>query len=225
MKDDKYMDFLGFYVRSVFQAFENCLRTEVDLVEDDIKLVLGEYNSRFFTYEIEQGIYTTKDISEALLKILQPEHDRYYNAIDIEFDDIEMKTKLDVRAGNIAIRNDEQSFFSTFLAFTPHWVFKHSNKDISQEIKYLNATNKIHLKSDSIDGNVVNGLRHSIFNSSVLDKLPGYTVFCQHETIHYRKKTNISVLNTITFYLEDDNNKETNFNGETLVFTLQMFQC
>ena len=35
---------------------------------------------------------------------------------------------------------------------------------------------------------------------------------------------NKSVLNTITFYLEDDNNKEVNFNGETLTFTLQMIK-
>ena len=27
-----------------------------------------------------------------------------------------------------------------------------------------------------------------------------------------------------TFYLEDDNNKEVNFNGETLTFTLQMIK-
>ena len=31
-----------------------------------------------------------------------------------------------------------------------------------------------------------------------------------------------SVLNTTTFYLEDDNNEEVNFNGEMLTFTLQM---
>ena len=32
---------------------------------------------------------------------------------------------------------------------------------------------------------------------------------------------NKSVLNTITFYLEDDNNEKFDFNGETLTFTLQ----
>ena len=31
-------------------------------------------------------------------------------------------------------------------------------------------------------------------------------------------------MNTITFCLEDDNNAEINFNGETLTFTLQMFK-
>ena len=44
--------------------FERFLRIEVDLVEDDIKLVLDEYNSSFITYEISPGINTFKDISD-----------------------------------------------------------------------------------------------------------------------------------------------------------------
>ena len=40
-------------------------------------------------------------------------------------------------------------------------------------------------------------------------------MFYEPETIHY-KKMNISVLKTITFYLEDDNNEEVIFNGGTL---------
>ena len=39
-----------------------------------------------------------------------------------------------------------------------------------------------------------------------------------------KKKQNKSVLNTKTFYLEDDNNEEVDFNGETLTFTLQMIK-
>ena len=35
------------------------------------------------------------------------------------------------------------------------------------------------------------------------------------------EKTNKSVFNTITFYLEDDKNEEVDFNGETLTFNLQ----
>ena len=79
------------------------------------------------------------------------------------------------------------------------------------------------MKCDVVDGSVVNGLRQPILYSSLLDKLPGYKVFCEPETIHY-KKTNKSVLKTLTFYLEDDNNEEVNFNQETLTFTLQMIE-
>ena len=35
---------------------------------------------------------------------------------------------------------------------------------------------------------------------------------------------NKSVLNTITFYLEDKNNKEVDFNEETMTFTLQLIK-
>ena len=61
------------------------------------------------------------------------------------------------------------------------------------------------------------------FFSFVLDKPNGYKVFCEPETIHV-KKINKSVLNTITFYLENDKNEEVDFNQETLTFTLQMIK-
>ena len=79
------------------------------------------------------------------------------------------------------------------------------------------------MKCDVIDGSVVDGIRQPILYSFILDKLPGYKVFSEPETIHF-KKINKSVLNTITFYLEDDNNEEVNSNGETLTFTLQMIK-
>ena len=223
MNDDKYMFILNFYVNSVFQDFESYLRTEVDLVEDDVNLVLDEYNSNFITYELEPGIYAFEDISEALFNILQSECPGPSNVIDIEHDDITRKTKLVVKSGIIAIRFDEKSFFSTILGFTPGWDYKHYNKYTSQKIVNLGSTNKIHLKCDVIDGSLVDGIRRPILYSFVLDKLPGYKVFCEPETIHY-KKINKSVLNTITFYLEDDNNEEVDFNGETSTFTLQMFK-
>ena len=59
MKDEQYMNILAIYTRSVFQDFESFLRTQMDLVEDDIKLVLDEYNSSFITYEIPPGIHTS----------------------------------------------------------------------------------------------------------------------------------------------------------------------
>ena len=223
MEDGGYMNILAGYVSSVFQDFESFLRTEVDLVQDDVKLVLDEYNSSFITYKLESGIYTFKDVSEVLFNILQSEYPGPSNVIDTEHDDITMKTKMVVKSGIIAIRFDEKSFFSTILGFTPGWDYKHYNKYISQKIVNLSNTNKIHLKCDAINGSVVNGLRQPILYSFVLDKLPGYKVFSEPGTIQY-KKINKSVLNTITFYLEDDNNDEVDFNGETLTFTLQMIK-
>ena len=217
------MNIVADYVRSVFQDFESYLRTEDDLVKDDNKLVLDEYNSNFITYELEPGIYTFKDISEALFNILQTEYPGSSNVIIIEYDNITGKTKLVVRDGIIAIRFDEKSFFSTILSFTSGWDYKHYNRYISQKIVNLSSTNKIHLKCDCIDGSIQDGIRQPILFSFVLDKPAGYKVFCEPETIHY-KKINKSVLNTKKFYLEDDRNEELDFNGETLTFTLQMIK-
>ena len=47
MKDDKYMKISAGYTRSVIHDFESYPRTEIDLVEDDIRLVLDENNSSF----------------------------------------------------------------------------------------------------------------------------------------------------------------------------------
>ena len=44
MENGGYLFVLNFYVNTVFQDFEIYLRTEIDLVEDDIRLVLEEYN-------------------------------------------------------------------------------------------------------------------------------------------------------------------------------------
>ena len=77
------------------------------------------------------------------------------------------------------------------------------------------------MKCDGIDGSAVNGVRQPVLFSFGLDKAAGYKVFCEPLTIHYKNKNNV-VLNTIRFYLEVDDNKEVNFNRETLIFTLDM---
>ena len=50
MEDGGYIIFLSGYPSSVFQDFESYLRTEVDLVEGDIRLVSDKCNSNFITY-------------------------------------------------------------------------------------------------------------------------------------------------------------------------------
>ena len=165
------------------------------MVEDDLRLVVEDYNSSFITYELETAIYTYKDLSKALLIILQPGYDEFKNSVVIQFDDITMKTNLVLRSGNIAIKVDEKSFFSTILVFKPYWDYKHCNKYISQEIVNLNTTNKIHLKCDVIHGSVVNAKSQSIVFSFVSNKPNGYNVFFEPETIHF-KKMNKTVLKT-----------------------------
>ena len=140
MKDDKYMLILAMYIDNRFQDFESFLRTEIDLIEDDVRLVLDEYNSSFITYELHPGMYTFKDISKSLSNIVQPEYELFNNSVDVEFDDITRKTKLAVRPGIITIRFAEESFFSTIVGFTPHWDYKNYNEYISQKFVNLSTT-------------------------------------------------------------------------------------
>ena len=128
-----------------------------------------------------------------------------------------------MRSGIIAIKFDRKSFFSTIFRYSDECDFEHYNEDISQKSLSLNTSNKIHLKSDVVEGSIVSGLRQPRLFSFVLDMPSGYKVFCEPETLHH-KQMKKSVLNTTKFYLEDDNNKEFTFNGETWTFTLQMFK-
>ena len=61
-----------------------------------------------------------------------------------------METKLVVNLGNIAIKFDEKSIFSTILGFTPHWDYKQYIEDISQKNINLSTTDKIQLNCDVI---------------------------------------------------------------------------
>ena len=129
------------------------------------------------------------------------------------------------------LRFDERSFFHTLIRFVTYWDLKPTNSVhvaipcvyTSDKILNLNTIDKIHSKCDCIDGSIQDGVRQPILFSFVLDKPSGYKVFCKPETVH-NKKINMSVLNTITFYLEDNNTDEVDFNGETLTFTLQMIK-
>ena len=213
------------YTRSRFRDFESYLRIVIGLDEEDFQLILKEYISHFITYELTPGIYSIQDFSDSIYNFSVNNE-----SIKVEYDDISMKTKIILKyIGERkkfvlgTSRFHQTSFFHTLLGFTPYWDYKPSNVYTSDKILNLNTVNKIHLKCDIIHGGVVDGVRQPILYSFILEKKPGYEIFSEPETINY-KKVNKSVLNTITFYLEDDNNKEVNFNGETLTFTLPLIK-
>ena len=138
--------------------------------------------------------------------------------IQTEYDDNTMKTKLLGRSNNI--RFDDKSLCSNMLGFTLHWDYERNIEYINQTITILSTLDKIQLKCDVVDGCVVIGLGQTLQYSFLLDKPSGYRVFCEPETAHLRK-TNSSVLNTITCSLEDYDHKEFNFNRKALIFALQ----
>ena len=205
------------------------LRIVVGLDEEDSQLILKQYTSNFGNNEVSPGIYTTKDTSEAVYTICDHE-----GTLQIEYDDNTMKTKLILkRFGKTfsTLRFEEACFFNSLLGFTPFWGYKPTNAInadfpgiyTGDKILILSTIDKIHMKCDVFDGSIQIGSRHPILFSFLFDKKPGFKVFCEPETIHYKKIIK-SVLNTIRFFSEDDNNEEVDFIGETLTFALQIIK-
>ena len=193
------------YARSPFRDFESYLRIIVGLEEDNIRLILKQYNEKFVTYELDPGNYTIEDLQKAVYPLGDHE-----GTPKIEYDDLNKKTKLILtRFGSTfgTLTFDEKSFFHTLLGFHPYWDYKPTNVIHADSpgvytsdkiILNINTINKIHLKCDIIDGSIQDGASQPILFSFVLDKPAGYKVFCEPETIHYKKIIK-SLLNTVTF--------------------------
>ena len=210
---DGYLILLLRHAQSPFPDFGSYLGVVVGLDEDESDVFLKKLLSYFFTYEISRGIYINKDFSEDVYTMGDHE-----GTLQIICNVVSMKTKLILTRFGLkfdTLRFSEKSFLDASLGFTPYWDYKptiaiHSDSvgvyTIGTFLK-LNTMNKSQLNCNCIDGSVVNGLRQSILYSFVLDKPPGYKVFRQPQILHYRKRINKSVLMSITFYVEDDDNK------------------
>ena len=129
---DGYNSLLLNYTQTPFRDFETYLRSLTGLKEDDIQLLLKQYNSKFNLYEISPGIYTFEDLCEVLSRAFGKEFEirreikpntknAKYDWIIIECDNNTMETKLIVRYEINAMRFDEKSLFSTILGFPPYW--------------------------------------------------------------------------------------------------------
>ena len=182
---DGYIILLMGYAKSPFRDFESYLRIFVGLEDDNIRLILKQYNEKFITYELDPGNYNIEDLRKAVYPLGDHE-----GTLQIEYDDLNKKVKLILtRFGETfgTLRFDEKSFFHTLLGFDPYWDYKPGVYTSNKIILNLNTINKIHLKCDIIDGSIQDGLRQPILFSFVLDKPSGYKVFCEPETIHYKK--------------------------------------
>ena len=193
-------------------------------------MILKQYKANFVTYELDPGNYTIEDLQEAVH--LLGDHE---GTLQIEYDDLSKKTKLILKRFGTTfgtLRFDEKSFFVTLLGSTPYWDYKPTNAFHAESpgvytsnkiFLNIKTIDKIHLKSYVTVGSIQDRVRQPILFSFVLDKPSGYKAFCETETTYF-KKTNKSILNTVTFYSGDNDHEEVNFNGETLTFTLQMIK-
>ena len=87
----------------------------------------------------------------------------------------------------------------------------------------LTSIDKVHLKGNCIDGSIVNGDREPISYLFVLSSPPGHKIY-KEPKVKFFKKVNKSVLSHPTFYLEDDDHKPVDFNGEMISFTCQLIK-
>ena len=181
---DGYIILLMGYARSPFRDFERYLIIVVGLEEDNIQLILKQYNEKFISYELDPGNYTIEGIQKPVYPLGDDE-----GTLQIEFHDINKKVKLILtRFGSTfgTLRFDRKSFFHTLLGFTPYWDYKptkaiHADSPgvytTDKIILYLNTIDKIHLKCDCIDGSIQDGVRQPILFSFVLNKPSGYKSF------------------------------------------------
>ena len=111
--------------------------------------------------------------------------------------------------------------FKTFLRYTPYWDYKPTNAYHADGPRVYTSDKNLNL--GTIDENRLKSECFNGFNLILLNEPAGLKVFCKPETVLY-KKLNISVLNTITFYLEDNSNEVVNLNAETLTSFWQLMK-
>ena len=138
-RTDGYYMLLKDYVRSSFGDFESYLRISTGLSEDDIQLILKQYNSKFITYKFPPGAYTFKDLSIVLSRGFINEfeirgrmranhkHD-LSDSIIIDSDNVSL-TELRLGPQIRVLKFDKESFFNTVLGFTPYLDYKDFGKN------------------------------------------------------------------------------------------------
>ena len=188
-------------------------------------LDLKYYSTKRTGYSLNPGIYEVIDLKKTLKHILPD-----VVKVNITIDDIRSKSNLKI---NQTLIFTEKSFFYTILGFTQSRSYPLDDIDGFYQLiagsyksdKPINITgiDKIHLKCDCIQGSIVNGIREPILYSFALSSPPGYKIY-KEPRVKLFKKINKSVLSHITFYVEDDDHKAVDFNGETISFTCQLIK-
>ena len=150
--------------------------------------------------------------------------------ISITIDDIRLKSNLKI---NQTLIFTEKSFFYKILGFTQSRSYPLDDIDGFYQLipgsykshKPINITgiDKVHIKCDCIQGSIVNGVREPILYSFALSSPPGHKIY-KEPRIKLFKNVNKSVLSHINFYIEDDDHKPVDFNGETISFTCQLIK-
>ena len=176
-------------------------------------------------YSLNPGIYEVVDLNNVLEHIL-PDNVK----VIITIDDIRLKSKLKI---NQTLIFTKKSLFYSIIGFTQSRSYPLDDIDGFYQLiagsyksdKPINITgiDKLHLKTDCIQGSILNGIREPILFSFALSSPPGHKIY-KEPRVKLFKKINKSVLSHITFYIEDDDYKAVDFHNETISFTCQLIK-
>ena len=232
--NDYSLSSLGMFKDEILEDLKNAKFNDLDdmvyrfrLTYDEIIdiLDLKYIPTERMGYSIEPTIYNVVDLNKTLKNILP-------NNIKINVSKDERKYKTDLKINQTLIFTNK-SFFYTILGFTKshqgplndiggfYQILPGSYK--SDKPVNITGIDKVHLKCNVVDGSIVNGVREPILYSFALDQPPGHKIY-KEPKVKLFKKINKSVLSHITFYLEDDDYKAVDFNGETISFTCQLIK-
>ena len=182
----------------------------------DKTIIIPEFGieNDFVETELTPGVYELIDINRFMKQKLSDSDFEF--EFNIETDTISMKSVL--TTSNPIYFNSK---LNELLGFTnTHYI---QGTHISEKPVMITTTDKVHLKCDCVDGSIVNGIREQILFSFILSAPPGYKIIKEPNIILY-KKINKTRLDSIQFFLEDNNHNPVDFNGETLTFTIQIIK-
>ena len=143
--------------------------------------------------------------------------------------DIRLRSKLNINQFSILT---EKPFVYTILAFIQshsrplgkingYFQFSPGTYKKGKKTNHIAGSNKVCLKCNCINGSIVNGIREPILYNFALKKPPGRKIY-KESRIKLFKKIYKPVLSQRIFYLEDNDLKPVDFNGETISKTFQL---
>ena len=140
-------------------------------------------------YSLNPGIYEVVDLNNTSKHIL-PDNVK----VNITIDDITLKSNLKI---NQTLIFTERFFFYTILGFTQSRSYPLDDIDSHYQLiagsyksdKPINITgiDKIHLKTDCIQGSIVNGIREPILYSFALSSPPGHKIYKEPRVKLFKK--------------------------------------
>ena len=230
--NDYSLSSLGMFKDKILEDLKNAKFNDLeDMVyrfQPTYDEIMGILNLKYIPtkrtgYSLNPGIYEVVDLNNTLKYIL-PDNVK----VNVTIDDIRLKSNLKI---NQTLIFTEKSFFYTILGFNRSHSYPFDDKDgfyqliagSYQSDKPINITgiDRILLKSNCIQGSIVNGIRKLILFSFALSSPPGHKIY-KEPRVKLFKKINKSVLSHVTFYFEDDDHKPVDFHNETISFTCQL---